>query len=100
MARRPDTIRILIAANVAALGALALVELSAPARAQSNRPRSSYTAASGRVANSEVAALFVVDETTQEVLAVQWDPQAKQLKGLGFRNLAADGAELSRPRSN
>jgi hypothetical protein len=44
--------------------------------------------------------VYVIDETTQEVIAVQWDPQSKQLKGLGFRNLAVDANDVGRPRSN
>ena len=92
--------RILLAANIAALGALAVVELSAPALAQAVRARSTYTAAAGRIAGPETHVVYVVDETTQEVLAVQWDPQVKQLKGLGFRSLAVDAADVGRPRSN
>jgi ATP-dependent phosphoenolpyruvate carboxykinase len=90
---------LLIAANVAALGFLALVELSASARAQ-GRPRATYTAATGRVDGFQPHALFIVDETSQEVIAVQWDPQAKQIKGLGYRSLANDTGEILRPRSN
>lgn len=90
---------LLIAANVAALGFLALVELSASARAQ-QRPRGTYTAATGRVEGSETHALFIVDETSQELIAVQWDPQARQLKGLGYRSIANDTGEALRPRAN
>ena len=98
--KRPSRTAGLIAANVVALGALAVVELSAPAHAQAARPRSTYTAAAGRVAGTETHAVYVIDETTQEVIAVQWDPQSKQLKGLGFRNLAVDANDVGRPRSN
>jgi len=98
--KRQHRTRLLIAANIAALGALGVVELSAPAGAQAARPRSTYTAAAGRVAGTEAHALYIVDETTQEVIAVQWDPQSKQLKGLGFRNLAVDANDMGRPRSN
>ncbi len=100
MRRRPSSLQLLLAANVAALGALAAVELSAPAGAQASRPRSTYTAASGRINGTETHAVYVVDETTQEVIAVQWDPQTKQMRGLGFRSLAVDAADISRPRSN
>ena len=100
MRTRERTTRILIAANVAALGVLAVIELSAPAAAQAGRVRSTYTAASGRVPGTETHAVYVVDETTQEVAAIQWDPQAKQIRGLGFRNLAVDAATLTQPRSN
>ncbi len=100
MRRRPSTIQLLLAANVAALGALAVVELSAPATAQGVRPRSTYTAVAGSILGTDNQAIYIVDETTQEVTAVQWDSQTRQLKGLGFRNLSSDSADVSRPRSN
>lgn len=100
MARRNGNLRLLIAANIAALGALAAVELSAPAGAQAVRARSTYTAAAGRIAGTDTHAVYIVDETTQEAIAVQWDPQTKQLRGLGFRNMTVDAAEINRPRSN
>lgn len=100
MRRRPSTIQLLLAANVAALGALAVVELSAPATAQGVRPRSTYTAVAGSILGTDNQAIYIVDETTQEVAAVQWDTQTRQLKGLGFRNLSSDSADVARPRSN
>ena len=100
MRRRPSTIQLLLAANVAALGALAVVELSAPATAQGVRPRINYTAVAGSIMGTDNQAIYIVDETTQEVAAVQWDTQTRQLKGLGFRNLSSDSADVSRPRSN
>lgn len=96
---RPGAIRVLVAANIAALGFLAFIELSAAARAQ-QRPRGTYTAASGRIEGTETHALYIVDEATQDMIAVQWDPRAKQIKGLGYRSTLADAADLMRPRSN
>jgi hypothetical protein len=89
----------LVAANVAALGLLATVELSAAARAQ-QRPRGTYTAASGRIEGTETHALYVIDESTQELISLQWDPRAKQVKGLGYRNMGGDAGDVARPRSN
>lgn len=100
MRRRATPIRLLIAANIAALGALAAVELSSSATAQGARPRSTYTATAGNISGTDNQVVYLVDETTQEVVAVQWDTQSRQLKGLGFRNLSADAADVSRPRSN
>jgi hypothetical protein len=97
--RRFGAMHALVAANIVALGFLALVKLSGPAEAQA-RIRSTYAAASGRIEGTEVHALYIVDETTQEVVAVQWDPQKKQLRGLGYRNLQADAADTARPRAN
>lgn len=92
--------QLLIGANIVALCTLAAIELSSPAGAQAVRARSTYTAASGGIAGSDNQVVYIVDETTQEAIAVQWDPQVKQLRGLGFRNLAIDSAEINRPRSN
>ena len=100
MRQRANTTRLLVAANVVALGALAIVELSSSATAQNGRPRSTYTATAGNIGGTDNQAIYVVDETTQEVVAVQWDTQSRQLKGLGFRNLSSDAADVSRPRSN
>ncbi|MBI1303881.1 MAG: hypothetical protein GC172_08850 [Phycisphaera sp.] len=97
--RRFGALHVLVAANVAALGFLAFVKLSGPAEAQA-RIRSTYAAASGRIEGTEVHALYIVDETTQEVVAVQWDPQKKQVRGLGYRSLQADAADTARPRAN
>ena len=100
MRRRPNPAQLLIAANVVALGALAVVELSAPAEAQAGHARSTYSAVAGNISGTDNQAIYIVDETTQEVAAVQWDQQSRQLKGLGFRNLSNDAADVSRPRSN
>lgn len=99
--RKPaNPIPLLVAANLVALGLLALVELSPAATAQMGRPRSTYTAASGRVKGTETHAVYIVDEATQELIAVQWDPRTKQLQGLGYRSLAADTADATKPRGN
>lgn len=97
--RRLGAMHMLVAANIAALGFLAFVKLSVPAEAQS-RVRSTYSAASGRIEGTEVHALYIVDEATQEVVAVQWDPQKKQMRGLGYRNMQTDAADTARPRAN
>ncbi|MFM7259655.1 MAG: hypothetical protein ACKO3W_03540 [bacterium] len=100
MQKRLRPLPILVAANIAALGLLAVVELSGSAVAQAFRARGTYSAASGRIPGTETHAVYVVDETTQEVIAVQWDPRSRQLVGLGYRSMAADGADSARPRSN
>jgi hypothetical protein len=100
MKKRLRPLPLLIAANVAALALLAVVEFSASAGAQGFRARGTYTAASGRIPGTETHAVYIVDESTQEVIAVQWDPRSRQLQGLGYRSMAADGADGGRPRSN
>lgn len=96
---RPSATTLLVVANVVALGFLATIELSAAARAQI-RPRGTYSAATGRIEGTETNALYIVDESTQELIAVQWDPRTKQMKGLGYRNMVTDTGDLLRPRAN
>ena len=100
MKHKPNSMQILIAVNCAALCLLAFVELTPPAGAQAGRTRGTYTAATGRIPGTETFALYVVDETTQELIAVQWDPRAKPLQGLGYRTLATDMGDVMRPRGN
>lgn len=100
MRPRRNPIPFLIAANLAALGFLAAVHLARPADAQAGRARATYTAASGRIPGTETHALYVVDESNQEVVAVAWNPRSKQVEILGFRSLPLDAGELLRPRSN
>ena len=73
MKHKPNSMQILVAVNCAALCLLAFVELTPPAGAQAGRTRGTYTAATGRIPGTETFALYVVDETTQELIAVQWD---------------------------
>jgi hypothetical protein len=100
MPKKPTATQILIAANIVALGALAVVKLSPYASAQGFRLRSTYSAASGRIPGTETHAVYIVDESTQELLSLQWDPRSKQLQMLGYRNLMGDAAEALRPRGN
>jgi len=90
----------LVVANLAALGFLAAVHLAKPADAQGGRARATYVAASGRIPGTETHAVYVVDESNQEVIAVAWNPRSKQLELLGYRSLPLDAGELLRPRSN
>jgi hypothetical protein len=94
------TIRMLLVANALALGLFGVVKLGMRADAQSGRARSTYTAAAGRIPGTETNALYVVDEVTQELVVVQWNPNTKQLQGLGYRSLAADAGSILRPSGN
>ncbi|MEY3022737.1 MAG: hypothetical protein RIS86_1935 [Planctomycetota bacterium] len=97
MADDRRTIRLLLAANAGAIALFGLVRLASPADAQAGRPRSTYTAAAGRIPGTETNALYIVDEATQELVVVQWNPNSKQLQGLGYRSLASDAGAILRP---
>lgn len=84
----------LIALNLALLGVLVFIQFGPEAYGQL-RPRGSYTMAAGRANGAQAAVVFVVDTNTQELIAVTWDPNQKQIVGVGYRNLARDAATLT-----
>jgi hypothetical protein len=88
----------LIILNAALLLALGAVTLAPRASAQA-RVRASYTMAAGAVNGQTAQVLYIVDESAQELVAVTWDDNRRQLVGMGFRNLAADAGEVGRTRN-
>lgn len=90
----------LILLNAALLAALAGVTFGPRAMAQTDRRRSEYTITAGTVKGTDSAAIWIVDETNIDLIAVVWNAQQNQLEGLGYRDLVADGATLTgRPRN-
>lgn len=87
-----------IALNAILLGGIALVGLGPESDAQATR-RSTYTMVSGTVNGQVNSVLYVVDEGSLELVAISWDDQTKTFTGLGYRNLAADAADLGRNRN-
>ncbi len=90
--------RALIVLNAILLGLLAGVTF-APAAEGQFQGRSEYTMVAGRVNASESSAVYIVDSTNQELMVVTYNHNTKQVAGIGYRNLAADGAEVLRARS-
>ncbi len=90
--------RPLIALNVALLVVLAVVALAPTVGAQIRR-RGEYTMVPGGVNGLVPSAVYIVDSTNQELIAVNYDYNSKQLKGIGYRNLAADASEWMRGRA-
>jgi hypothetical protein len=88
----------LIALNAVLLGGLAFVTFSSNSLAQA-RSRSSYSMVAGTIKGQEPPVLYIVDETAQELVGLTWDDNKKQLVGMGFRNLAADVADIGRTRN-
>ena len=89
----------LIVLNALLLGALALVSFGSEADAQGRqRSRGSYTMVGGEVLGSLAAAVYIADTANQELMVITYDPQQKALKGLAYRNLAADAAEATTAR--
>jgi len=81
----------LIALNGALLLALGAVTFGSRATAQS-LARGEYTAVAGAAAGATSDVVYIFDTVNQEMVAVMWDPNANDLAGVGYRNLAADSA--------
>lgn len=87
----------LVALNAALLAALTGVVLGPRAAAQSDRRRAEYLITAGSIKGTDASAVWIVDTTNQDLIALVWNAQLGQLEGLGYRDLNADGASLLRP---
>jgi len=86
-----DSTRGLLILNGALLLVLGLITFGGHAYAQ-QRPRGDYNMVAGGVNGSETGAVYIVDGTTQEMIAITYNASAKEMIGIGYRNLAADAA--------
>ena len=62
------------------------------------RSHSTYSMAGGHVSGIASGAIYIVDETHDEMISVMWNDKSKVLTSIGYRNLAADSGTSSRPR--
>ena len=85
--------------NAALLMLLAAVTFAPDATAQV-RSRGTYTMVAGGVNNnSQSSAVYVVDVVNQEMMVLTYISASRELKGLAYRDLKADAADLTRSRS-
>ena len=96
-ARPRSRLRGLMALNAALLVILGAVTFGSTADAQV-RSRGEYTMVAGNVKGANAAAVFIVDTVNQEMAVVAYNPQTKQLDGVGYANLAQDATRLVRSR--
>ncbi len=90
--------RLLVTLNVAllcALGAVTWWGSYAQAQSQRARARGEYTMIAGRTSSGGPAAIYLVDSSNQELVALRWDTGKQALVGLGYRNMAGDGRAAS-----
>jgi hypothetical protein len=84
----------LVLLNAALLAGIAAVTFGPQAIAQNDRRRAQYVITAGTVKGTEVAAIWIIDETNQDLIALAWNSQQGQLDGLGYRDLVADAGTL------
>lgn len=80
---------------IAVLLAVLMVQRTAPvavAQALPNRARGEYTLVSGRLQNGGAHAIYVLDSSNHELIALRWDQSRQVLAGFGYRNLAGDAS--------
>ena len=85
---------------LALLIALTLIPLGGAGErnAQPDRARGDYTMVSGRIQGSNTHALYLIDASNQELVALRWDIGRNGLLPIGFRSLAADSKAGRGPR--
>ena len=92
----PRANRALIMLNVGLLSGVVLLAWGPAAGAQNanvppgNRARGEYTMVSGRTIAGGADAIYILDTSNQELVAVRWDSTKQALTGIGYRNLKAD----------
>lgn len=89
--------RRLVALNAALVALFAIVHFAAPAIAQgvaNLRARGDYTLVSGKTMSGNAHAVYIVDASNQELVALRWDTSRQSFVGIGFRDLDADARSL------
>lgn len=83
----------LVALNVALAMTLGVVGASHLVSAQvgTDRARGEYTMVSGRTNSGGAHAVYILDSTNQEMIALRWDQSKQTMTGIGYRSLSQDG---------
>ena len=98
--RRPRlfALTILNAAILVAIIALPLTRNAEGQDARTTRSHATYSMAGGNVGGFATGAIYIVDETHDEMISLMWNDKSKVLTSIGYRNLAADGGSSVRPQ--
>ncbi len=85
----------LVVLNAVLLAALAILIIAPKAKAQLDtdapqRARGDYTIVGGETSSGNSNALYILDTSNRELIAVRWDQSNKRLDGLGYRDLSRD----------
>ena len=100
MRSQRTNIAALIALNAVLIGLLAAVTFAPSVSAQPARARGVFTMVAGGANNSQSSAVYIVDTVNQEMTVMTYDSADRSVKGIAYRNLAADAAtQLGRVRA-
>lgn len=91
--RRRDRRWPLVAVNAGLLVVLGVATL-APAQPGAQRARGDYAMVGGEFQGGGGAnAVYILDASNQELIAVSWDRNRRSLNGIGYRSLDRDAQE-------
>ncbi len=83
----------LIAVN-AGLAAIIGITALAPAQPNTNRARGDFAIVGGEfMGGGGENAVYILDATNQDLIAVRWDRTRQALQGIGYRDLSVDAQE-------
>ncbi len=100
-ATRRSRLTALAILNSCLLVGIVLLPMSRSADGQGGlgvRSHATYSMAGGNIPGIATGAIYIVDETHDEMISVMWNDKSKILTSIGYRNLAADGSSSARPR--
>lgn len=85
----------LIILNVVLLIVVAGVFFAPRAVAQrAGRARGDYTMVAGKIQGGNASAIYIIDTSNQEMIAMRWNETVKALEGIGYRDLQEDSASI------
>jgi len=90
---KPKAHKLLTGANILLAGAALTMLATTFAGAQPNLPRRTagqYTCVGGQTIGGYTNVIYVLDSANRELVALKWDDGAKQLQGVGYRDLVTD----------
>jgi len=96
---RLNRIHALVVVNGLLLAVLAGVVFGPRATAQERR-RAEYAMTSGTIKGADASAIWIVDQTNLDLIAIIWDGNAGRIVGLGYRDLTNDAQILQRGGRN
>lgn len=93
------SMRSVLAVNAVLVALLGVVTFMPSSGAQGFRPKGQYHMVAGNAPGVPAGVVYVVDETTQQMLAISYDPNNKNISGRAYRDIAADIAAGGRSRN-
>lgn len=90
------SMRGLIALNLVLLAVLAVVTWMPRASAQ-GRARANFTMVAGGAPGTQADVIWIVDSVNQQLIALSWEPNERELIGIGGRSLLRDATVAVRP---